>query len=214
MRRRDFLRMSIGVLGTALLYPVANAGAATEWVDNWWGSETAEGSALPDVASPGHLTISPGKFCEGRLRLKSPIHGEAYEFKFRDTAGNYDPKVLAALNWFLRCRDGSWQYMDIRTIESLNYVSALLGVPEITINSGYRSPTYNKQLAKKNENVARNSLHQYGQAIDYGIPGIPIREVCSYTLYARDMMGYGGVGYYPRANFVHLDSGSIKEWVR
>lgn len=213
MRRRDFLRMTAGVLGAALVNPTMLHANESGWIDSWWNTENIDGEALPAVVKP-ILTVATGQFCEGRLRLKSPIHGEGYEFKFRDTSGNYDSRELAALNWFLRCRDGSWQYMDIRTIESLNYLSALFGVPEIIINSGYRSPAYNKQLAQKNENVARNSLHQYGRAIDYSIPGIPIKEVCSYTLYARNTMGYGGVGYYPRSNFVHLDSGPIKQWIR
>lgn len=96
----------------------------------------------------------------------------------------------------------------------LNYVSKLLGDPVILIHSGYRSPAYNQKLSIRNENVARNSLHQYGQAIDFSVPGMPIKKVCSYTLYARNVMGYGGVGYYPNTGFVHLDSGNTREWVK
>lgn len=178
----------------------------------WWGKKS-EGEPLPEGTKPGVKEPAP-LFCNGRLRLKSGIHGAAYEFQYRDTAGNYDPKTLAALNWFLRCRDGNWQYMDIRALESLNYLSALLGVPEILVNSGYRSPQYNKSLAIKSENVARNSLHQYGRALDFCIPAIPIKEVCSYALYARNAIGYGGIGYYPKAGFVHMDSGATMQWAK
>lgn len=168
---------------------------------------------LPNVIRPTG-TEKVGRYCEGRLRLRSPIHGEAREFRFRDTAGNYNQQVLAELNWFLRCKDDTWQYMDIKVIESINYLSALLGTPEILTNSGYRSPSYNRQIAQQSENVARNSLHQYGKALDITIQDIRIDDVCSYALYVRDVMGYGGIGYYPRQNFVHLDSGPGRAWAK
>lgn len=182
------------------------------WVDRWWDKE-GEGVSLPEDKLPRPV-IQERVFCAGMLRLKSAVHGEEYEFRFRDTAGNYDPRVLMSLYWFLRCKDSSWVSMDIRLIEMLNYISALLGVPVIQVNSGYRSPRYNRFLAASNENVARNSLHQYGQALDFCVPGVPIKVVCSYALYARNAMGYGGIGYYPNSGFVHLDSGRIKQWVR
>lgn len=210
MDRRTFLQITGSVLAGHLLSP--GKVLASQWVDKWWNSDEIDGEQLPDTVAPtGTLTIP--KFCDGFLRLKNSIFGGSSDFHFRDTAGNYNQKVLSELNWFLRCRDGSWQYMDIRAIEALNYLSALMGVPEIQVNSGYRSPQYNRYLARTNENVARNSLHQYGRAIDFFIPGIATREVCSYALYARNTMGYGGIGYYPRAGFVHLDSGVSKQWV-
>lgn len=217
MKRRDFLRITGGFLLGATFGLISNttaqADASAQWVDSWWGE-----GPLDDQPFPGAEDIGPSgineRYCPGKLRLRSSIHGGEYEFNFRDSAGNYDSQVLNALNWFLRCRDGSWQNMDIRTIETLNYFSALLEVPLIQINSGYRSPAYNAMLAKNNENVARNSLHQLGKAIDFCVPGVSVREVCSYTLSARNLMGYGGVGYYPRSGFVHLDSGRLKQWVK
>lgn len=214
MNRRSFLKIAGLTATSALMSPTATLAATTGWVDNWWKEEDeADGQQLPDMVKPAGAERL-GQYCQGTLRLRSSIHGEAYEFRFRDTAGNYDQQVLASLHWFLRCRDGSWQHMDVRAIESLNYLSALLGVPEIQINSAYRSPSYNAKLSRGNENVARNSLHMYGRALDINIPGIPIREICSYALYARDTIGYGGIGYYPKANFVHMDSGPVKNWVK
>lgn len=212
MNRRDFLRIAAGMATTLLVPPqIVSAG---EWVDRWWADEQLDGADLPMAATEERVVIPRGRYCDGRLRLKSAIHGASYDFRFRDTAGNYDQGVLSALNWHLRCKDGTWQYMDLQAIETLNYLSALLGVPEIQVNSGYRSPEYNAKLARGNENVARNSLHQYGRALDISVPGIPIKDVCAYALLARNTMGYGGVGYYPKSNFVHLDSGPTREWGR
>lgn len=217
MKRRDFLRITGGFLLGATFGLIANtnaqAGMSPKWVDSWWGEDPLDYQPIPDAENLGNPEIKD-LYCPGKLRLRSSIHGEEYEFNFRDSMGNYDSQVLNALNWFLRCRDGSWQNMDIRTIETLNYFSSLLDVPLIQVNSGYRSPSYNAKIAKGNENVARNSLHQFGRAIDFCVPGVSVREVCSYTLYARNAMGYGGVGYYPRSGFVHLDSGRLKQWAK
>ena len=213
MLRRDFLRI-VGAAATGALVAPATVLGSTDWVDRWWMDEDRGAEDPPGAVKPEGPQVQAGKFCDGRFCLKSAIHGEASEFHFRDTAGNYNHEVLQRLNWFLRCRDGSWQYMDIRMLETLNYLSALMDVPQIQVNSGYRSPAYNARLAITNENVARNSLHQFGQAIDFSILGVSVKNLCSYALYARNTVGYGGVGYYPRAGFVHLDSGRTKQWVR
>jgi uncharacterized protein YcbK (DUF882 family) len=99
--------------------------------------------------------------------------------------------------------------MDINAIEYLNLVDKKLGGGhEIHIISGYRSPTYNSLLAQNGRHVARHSLHRVGQAIDIAIPGIPLDKI-RHTAVALQL---GGVGYYPGAGFVHIDSGKIRTW--
>jgi uncharacterized protein YcbK (DUF882 family) len=56
--------------------------------------------------------------------------------------------------------------------------------------------------------VAKKSLHMDGRAIDIRIPGVR-------TAYLRRLavdMAFGGVGYYPGSDFVHLDTGPFKVW--
>lgn len=206
--RRDFIKKCAFAAIGAAIWP--SSGFCNEgWIDKWSGDT---GDIMPaDVVLPA-TPVKAGPYCEGILRLKSAIHGESRVFRFRDSKGNYDTRELDALNWFLRCRDNTWQVMDPKVLETINYLSKLFGDPEIQVNSGYRSPKYNARLATRNENVARNSLHQWGKAVDLAIPGISVRETCSYALYARNMVGYGGIGYYPRSGFVHIDSGITKEW--
>ena len=154
-------------------------------------------------------------FNEGKIILYSTHFKERYLFKFRNGYGEYDPKILGSLNYFMRCNyDNKYTEMDIATIEMINYVAQLLGVREIHIHSAYRTSEYNAMLAKKSENVARNSFHMLGKAVDYSIPGIPIRKVCQYAQLARNYFGYGGVGYYPLQNFVHNDSGPLRTWAK
>ena len=78
----------------------------------------------------------------------------------------------------------------------------------ISVISGYRSEATNRMLAKKNAGVARNSYHIRGQAIDFRIEGVE-------TSVIRDMgirLRVGGVGFYKKSNFVHLDTGPKRHW--
>jgi uncharacterized protein YcbK (DUF882 family) len=99
--------------------------------------------------------------------------------------------------------------MDIKTIECLNLVDKKLGGRnEIHIISGYRSPTYNSLLVQNGRHVAKQSLHRVGKAIDIVIPGVPLVKV----RHAAVALKLGGVGYYPGAGFVHIDSGKVRTW--
>lgn len=208
--RRSFLKGFAWTLAAAMV-PLPAAAKVFEG----WGNDPPEGEVLPETPVVRSEDNLPGPYCKGELRLVSGLRtGEEYLFRYRDERGNYDQDILNRLNWFLRCADGSWQYMDVVAIESLNYMSKLLGDPLIRVHSAYRSPSYNAKLAVNNENVARNSLHMYGKALDFSIKGVDTRTTCSYALLARNTIGSGGVGFYPRAGFVHLDSGPTRQWVK
>jgi uncharacterized protein YcbK (DUF882 family) len=74
--------------------------------------------------------------------------------------------------------------------------------------SGYRSPVTNGMLRKKTKGVARASYHTKGQAIDIRLPSYRtdhLRDLCV-------AMKFGGVGYYAKSNFVHLDTGPVRCW--
>lgn len=79
---------------------------------------------------------------------------------------------------------------------------------ELHIISGFRSPEYNQLLIRKGRGVIRHSLHLEGKAIDFRIPGVDLGTVRRVAL----SLERGGVGYYPRSGFVHLDSGAFRFW--
>lgn len=79
---------------------------------------------------------------------------------------------------------------------------------EFEIISGYRSRATNDDLWRKGRNVARNSLHCLGMALDLRMPGVSLRRLRD----AAIDLGRGGVGYYPRPDFVHVDTGRIRRW--
>jgi uncharacterized protein YcbK (DUF882 family) len=147
---------------------------------------------------------------DGTLTFYNVHTNEWLRVKYRDVAGRYDLAALDELNHILRCHHtGEVAAMDVRVIEHVNLVQKTLGsAGEIHVISGYRSPAYNAMLVKKSRRVARHSLHVEGQAIDLYIPGVHPRQIRQAAL----RLQYGGVGYYPRSKFVHLDCGPFRFW--
>ena len=85
-------------------------------------------------------------------------------------------------------------------------MSASAGTVEVL--SAYRSPTTNAWLASVSRGVASDSQHMNGNAMDISMPGVPVFKV---RQVARSL-GMGGVGFYPRSGFVHIDTGPVRYW--
>ena len=81
------------------------------------------------------------------------------------------------------------------------------------LTSGYRSPRDNAALRRNNPNVAENSLHMSGAAIDLSNYGWNQNNWFTIRAYGRDC-GFGGVGFYPpgEGNFIHFDLGPVRNW--
>jgi len=147
---------------------------------------------------------------EGRLTFLNVWTDERLEVTYRNEEGEYDLEALDDVNHILRCHaTGEVSQIDVRVLEHVNLVEKKLGGDrEIHIISGYRSPEYNARLVRAGRRAAKNSLHMQGQAIDLQIPGLHPKVIRQAAL----ELGYGGVGYYPRSKFVHLDSGAFRSW--
>ena len=76
------------------------------------------------------------------------------------------------------------------------------------ISVGYRSIDTNNELRDRSRGVAKKSYHTKGQAMDFHIEGIALSNIRKAALSMRA----GGVGYYPRSNFVHIDTGPARHW--
>ncbi|WP_246739399.1 DUF882 domain-containing protein [Martelella sp. HB161492] len=142
------------------------------------------------------------------------IHtGEKAEITFKRN-GRYDKKGLEQLNWFLR----DWRHneptkMDPRLFDLVWEVYQKVGAKDyINVVSAYRSPATNSMLRKTTVGVAKNSQHMQGKAMDFFIPGIPLKTLRATAMKMQD----GGVGYYPTSGspFVHLDVASVRAWPR
>lgn len=124
--------------------------------------------------------------------------------------GAYVPEALAEIGRLLRDhRSGEVAEIDPALIDRLHAVSVALGtdVPFHVI-SGYRSPATNAALRKAGRGVARRSYHLLGRAVDVRLPGVSHADLLR-TALAQNV---GGVGDYPRSDFVHLDTGPLRRW--
>ena len=104
---------------------------------------------------------------------------ERLRVRYRDQGGNYDLTALDEVNHILRCHHtGEVAAMDVQLLEHVNLVhKAVHGAGEIHVISGYRSPEYNALLVKRSRRVAQHSLHVQGQAVDFYMPGVKLREI-------------------------------------
>ena len=98
--------------------------------------------------------------------------------------------------------------MDPRLLPALVRVAERFGARVVEIVSGYRAAKYQLMLRKKGHEVARDSEHPRGEAIDFRLPDIPTRSLVRFVRSLR----IGGVGYYPESRFVHLDVGRLRSW--
>lgn len=124
--------------------------------------------------------------------------------------GHYNLSALADINKILRDhRTGDIRQMDPRLMSILYLISQKVGTKkEISVISGYRTAETNRKLALINSGVAKNSYHIKGQAIDIRIPGYKTSLIRDAAMKLR----VGGVGYYEKSNFTHLDTGPHRHW--
>lgn len=124
--------------------------------------------------------------------------------------GRYLPDGLAELNHVLRdYRRNEVFSMDRKLFDQLYLLQHKLGRKgQIELISGYRAPETNRQKRRRSKGVAKNSYHTLGQAVDVRMPGVALTHLRQAAL----QLGVGGVGYYPRDNFVHLDTGPVRRW--
>ena len=137
--------------------------------------------------------------------------GETIDATFR-VDGHYDGAVLRQLNHFLRdWRNNDEINMDPRLFDAVWEAYRSAGATDrIQIYSAYRSPETNAMLRRRSRAVAEHSQHMLGKAMDTTLPGFPMAQVRD----AGMKLQRGGVGWYPSANFVHLDVGGVRSWPR
>ncbi len=124
--------------------------------------------------------------------------------------GHYQGEALKDFSHILRDhRQNLAAPMDKRLFDILFQLQQNLNIEEeIHVISGYRSPKTNNMLAAKSGGVAKKSYHMRGMAIDIAIPSVKLSSIKSAAL---DLQ-LGGVGYYPKSGFIHLDCGPVRSW--
>jgi len=147
---------------------------------------------------------------ERRLRMYHTHTRERIDVVYREGA-TYVTGALTGLNRFLRDhRTGEVHRYDPRVFDLLADLLAAAGHPdaELQIICGYRTPWSNEFLRTHTVGVARHSLHMQAEAIDIRLPGVSTLALRNVAL----KLGRGGVGYYPKSNFIHVDVGRVRRW--
>jgi uncharacterized protein YcbK (DUF882 family) len=168
--------------------------------------------ALPGV---GFLPDSEDDFPEDgkkyEIKLTHRYTGDMLDVVYR-VGDTYIPEALDQLNNFLRdTHNEEVNQYDPRTFDLLHTMLAKLGKSNAAIDvlSGYRSQETNDELrASGKTNAAEHSQHIVAKAVDLRVDGVPAPVVRDVAL----SLNAGGVGYYPRSQFVHVDVGPVRKW--
>jgi uncharacterized protein YcbK (DUF882 family) len=134
--------------------------------------------------------------------------GERFEGVYFE-GGEYLPDAVAELSHLLRdFRTGDVREFDARLFDTLYALNLACGEGTYEVVSAFRSERTNQMLRMQSKRVAKDSLHVSGRAIDVRMSGRETRRLRDAALALQQ----GGVGYYARSNFVHLDTGPVRTW--
>jgi len=197
--RRRLLKTGAVAAATILVPGLA---LADEWI------------RLPE--NPPEPQLTPARFVVHRrtdqpraLSMYNAHTGESLRTVYYEN-GDYIPGALTEVNYFFRdFRANETRQIDPNLLDLLHDIHTDLGTNQpINLVSGYRSAATNAWLASQGEGVARHSMHIEGRAADINIPGRQLSFLQRVALGLR----LGGVGYYPRSGFVHVDTGRVRRW--
>ena len=184
--RRHFLGRSLGAAQLAVASVLLPAGGRAL-------------ASTPDTLAPARRLAFNHLHTQERTALVYAV-GEAFV-----------PSALDHLNHFLRDHySGDVGVIDPELFHLLHRVRRELESEQpFHVISGYRSPHTNETLrTTRGGGVARRSLHMDGKAIDVHLPGVALADLRDAALSLKA----GGVGFYPRENFVHIDTGRVRSW--
>jgi uncharacterized protein YcbK (DUF882 family) len=129
----------------------------------------------------------------GHLRLHAINTGDHYDIQVYDANGRMRVEAIGEVSIALRdARSGRSRTIHPRTIAMLYMVGQYYDVP-LQVVSGYRV---------RGVNATEGSRHGSGEACDFRIPDVGVRNLARWL---DNSFADVGVGYYPRSGFVHLD---------
>jgi len=166
-------------------------------------------AAIAPLWAPDLLAADPSASAFRSLSFQHLHTGEALSVEYVQ-AGDYVPEALSAIDHVLRDHyDGAVHSIDPKLLDILHAVTRETGTRSpFRVISGYRSPATNEMLRRNGRGAARNSMHLQGKAIDIRLDDVDTAALRDVVL----ALGRGGVGYYRKSDFVHLDTGRVRRW--
>jgi uncharacterized protein YcbK (DUF882 family) len=167
------------------------------------------GAALGAAALPQTALALSAPMGERQLSFYNLHTGEQLKSTYW-VDGQYLPAARSEIDYILRdFRTGDVSPIDAGLLDTLVALKKMLGNDApFHVISGYRSPKTNAALAQKSNGVAKKSYHMSGLAIDIRLPGSDLTDLHR----AAVALKRGGVGYYPKSDFVHIDVGPVRSW--
>ena len=142
-----------------------------------------------------------------RIRLFNAHTHETFDGPYRDDNGPIS-SAFEDLSRLLRDhRSGKQITIDVGVLDFLAAVMEAVGASRATVLSGYRTVETNRMLSRTVFGVADNSQHLYGRALDVRFDTGLVK-----AMEAARAMKRGGVGWYPRSGFIHIDTGPVRNW--
>jgi len=167
--------------------------------------------ALPALAAaPARAALAPRATGDRALALAHTHTGEQLQLVYAHD-DRYLPDALGSLNHFLRDHyTGDVGVIDPQLFDLLHQVRRVLGSGgTFEVISGFRcADTNNRLRLSRGGGVAQHSLHMDGRAIDVRLRDVALADLRDAALSLRG----GGVGFYPREQFVHIDTGRVRRW--
>lgn len=124
--------------------------------------------------------------------------------------GAYRPDGMARIRHYLAdWRNGQEQDIDPGLMDILWQIQLKARHSDtFEVISAYRSPETNALLRGRSQGVAKNSQHIPGKAIDVRLRGMDTAQLRDVAL----ALAMGGVGYYRKSDFIHVDTGRVRSW--
>jgi uncharacterized protein YcbK (DUF882 family) len=201
--RRSFLKFGVAAAALVMTPRLVSAG-----IDPGVSpAASAEGAvdATPIISADNVFDSRP----ERRLAIYNTRTGEEWSRVYW-CEDDYVPEALAEISYLLRDhRTNEVREIDPRLLDLLYGLNDKLeSRGPFLVVSGYRSPETNAILRRRSRRIARNSLHMEGMAVDIRMKDRSTKQLARAALSLKA----GGVGYYPRRQFVHVDTGKVRRW--
>jgi len=167
------------------------------------------------LTATGAMLILPAAFAN--LPNEAPRQLSLYnlhtEEKLKVTywlGGHYHQEGLTKINYVLRDhRSGEHTDMDPQLLDLMFLLHQKMHSNQaFHIISGYRSSASNEMLRKTSSGVAQKSYHTLGMAVDLRLPGTKLEDLRDMAIHLQG----GGVGFYPKSDFIHIDTGRVRRW--